>query len=326
MKLPTQIATSGRLFRTANRLRSLGLLRFGNTSNQSPVTTSLNKFSPTTSNAAQLGFLERGHPSRFAEACSTLNVRQTSEPDSGYGKRSYGAKVIDERGHICWLKVFGLTSHQNERWQSEMDADVITDVPKPHLIRQFTWKHGDEFWVARLTTLVTGIVEEGPWAGISAHSVEDQWLESLTKSLNALALQPCTRVHIQASLFERWLKRHFRKPPKIAATDWVPSHNDLQWSNLSHPTIFFLDWEWYGQSPRGYDLGTLMTCSCHDNELLSRLEDAFKPALSTEISAFGKLFAAHTISNSIRNGWLTPAMKTPVARLINRWESELKWP
>lgn len=297
---------------------------FGNTHDQSPVATTLNEYSPATSNAAQLGFLERGHQARFAEACSALRLCQASEPNRGYGTRSFGARVVDQNGTACWLKVFGLTSRHNERWQSEMDADAIKHVPKPQLVRQFTWTHDGEFWVARLTTLVTSIVEGGPWAGVTAHSVEDTWLESLTDSLEALAPQPCTRVHVHTRLFARWLKRHVRIAPTIAPADYVPSHNDLQWSNLSSPNLSILDWEWYGRSPRGYDQGMLIAYSCHDDELVERLEQAFKPALETGIGALGKLFAAHTVRNSIRSGWLTPAMEAPLERLITRWESELR--
>jgi hypothetical protein len=293
-------------------------------SNQNPAATSFNKFSPVTSNARQLGFLERGHPSRFAEACSTLNVRQASEPNTGYGKRSYGAKVIDESGATYWLKVFGLTSEKNERWKAETEADVISGVRKPELIKQIIWKHVDELWVARLTTFVTGIVEDGPWAEISAHGVEHAWLESLNESLEVLARQPCARVHIQSNLFERWLRRHFRRRITLTPSDWVPSHNDLQWSNLSHPELSILDWEWYGRSPRGYDQGTLIAYSCHDDELVARLEEAFQPVLETGIGSFGKIFAAHTIRNSVQSGWLTPLMKAPIEKLIDRWESQLR--
>jgi hypothetical protein len=286
--------------------------------------TSLNKFSPPASNASQLGFLERDHPSRFAEACSTLHVRQASEPNTGYGTRSYGAKVIDQSGASYWLKVFGLTSEKNERWQAEVEADSITGVRKPELIRQITWKHADEFWVARLTTFATGIVEAGPWAEVGAGRVEHAWLESLNESLEALAKQSCTRLHIQTGLFERWLWRHFRRRMPTTPSDWVPSHNDLQWSNLSHPELSILDWEWYGRSPRGYDQGMLIAYSCHDDELVARLEEVFRPAFESDIGTFGKIFAAHTIRNSIRSGWLIPSMKMPIERLIGRWESEVR--
>jgi hypothetical protein len=312
-----------RYHRLLNQLRNHWSRRRSKINSNNPVATPPNNFKPTISNAVQLGFLERGHPSRFVEACAALNVRQASEPNNGYGTRSYGARVIDESGTPCWLKVFGLTSNNNERWKAEVEADAIASFPKPELIRQFTWNHDDEFWVARLTTLVAGIVEEGPWAGTSAHRVEDSWLESLSKSLGALARQPCPRMHVQTGLFERWLNRHFRIRPMITPSNWVTSHNDLQWSNLSHPNLSILDWEWYGQSPQGFDHGSLIVYSCHDEELTARLEGVFEPALESGIGPFGKLFAAHTIRNSIRSGWLSPAMEAPVEQLIRRWKSHL---
>jgi hypothetical protein len=293
-------------------------------SDQNLAAASLNAFSPAASNARELGFLGAGHELRFAEACSTLNVRQASEPQTGYGTRSYGARVIDESGASYWLKVFGLTSEKNERWKAEVEADSITGVRKPELIRQITWRHVDEFWVARLTTFVPGIVEAGPWAEAGARRVEHAWLQSLDESLETLARQSCTRVHIQTDLFERWLWRHFKRRVTISPSDWVASHNDLQWSNLSHPELSILDWEWYGRSPRGYDQGMLIAYSCHEDKLVVRLEDVFRPAFERDIATFGKIFAAHTIRNSIQSGWLNPSMKTPIERLIGRWESEVR--
>lgn len=324
MKFPSNLRPISQFRRLAKRVRNADPDKHAEMSHQSPAETSLNAFSPPASNARELGFLGGGHELRFAEACSVLNVRQSSEPQTGYGTRSYGTRVIDESGASYWLKIFGLTSDKNERWKAEVEADSITGVRKPKLIRQITWRHADEFWVARLTTFATGIVEGGPWAEIGASRVEHAWLESLSESLDALARQSCTRVHIQTGLFERWLWRHFRRRIPTTPSDWVPSHNDLQWSNLSHPELSILDWEWYGRSPRGYDQGTLIAYSCHEDDLVARLEAVFGPAFESEIGAFGKIFAAHTIRNSIQSGWLIPSMKTPVERLIGRWESEVR--
>jgi hypothetical protein len=70
-------------------------------------------------------------------------------------------------------------------------------------------------------------------------------------------------------------------------------------------------------------MGSLIVYSCHDEELTARLEGVFEPALESGIGPFGKLFAAHTIRNSIRSGWLSPAMEAPVEQLIRRWKSHL---
>jgi hypothetical protein len=308
----------------AKAIRNAGFDRRATMSDPNSAAASLNAFSPTESNARQLGFLETGHPSRFAEACSTLKVRPASAPQLGYGKRSYGAKVVDESGAEYWLKVFGLTSSDNERWKAEIEADAIGGVRKPELIQQITWKHDDEFWVARLTTLVTGIVESGPLAEAGAKSVTDAWLESLNQSLESLTRQSCSRVHIQTGLFERWLSRHFRRRIAITPSDWVPSHNDLQWSNVSYPDLSILDWEWYGRSPRGYDQGMLIAYSCHDDALTARLEQAFRSSFESDIGNYGKIFAAHTIRNSIQAGWLNPSMRAPIERLIERWETQIR--
>ncbi len=283
-----------------------------------------NEFRPAGSNAKALGFLEHGGEARFAEACSQINVTQASGPQTGYGQRSYGARVTDSRGVSYWLKVFGLRSVDNERWKAEIEADAIIGLRKPDLIQQVTWTHVDEFWVARLTTLVTDVVEVGPWADANAAGLSDGWLEHLDQSLQILTRQPCTRTHVRIDLFERWLWRHFKRRLSIAPSDWVPSHNDLQWSNLSHPNLSILDWEWFGRSPPGYDQGSLIAYSCHNDSLTARLETAFGATFDSELATFGRLFAAHTIRNSVEAGWLNPAMREPIGRLIERWDSKIR--
>lgn len=313
------------LFRfLANAMRNAGFGKHAMTSHPGFSAETPNGFTPAASNARELGFLEGGHAPAFAEACTRLNVKPVFTPRPGYGKRSIGAKVVDADGNHRWLKVFGLTTADNERWKAETDSDAIAGIHNPELIEQISWRQRNEFWVARLTEFAAGILEDGPWADAAAHGVTDIWIESLNRSLETLTRQPCTRIHIQPEIFRRWLWRHFRRELPAASSGWVPSHNDLQWSNLSFPDLFILDWEWFGQSPHGYDQGMLIAYSCHDDELTARLERAFEPVLGGEFGHYAKLFAAHTVRNSIRSGWLNPAIQASVERLIGRWEAQLR--
>ncbi len=308
----------------ARALRHVGFGKRALTAVAASVSSSANAFKPPASNARELGFLDAEHAARFAEACSTLKLSPASTPGPGYGKRSFSARVTDRNGKGLWLKVFGLTSPETDRWKAELAADAMTGIRKPGLIEQLVWQHENEFWVARLSTFASGVIESGPWAENGADAVQDAWIETLKHSLEALALEPCDRTHIQPALFERWLSRHFRRRIETTPSDWVASHNDLQWSNLAHPDLCMLDWEWFGRSPRGYDQGMLIAYSCHNDALTARLERAFRLSFESEIGHYGKLFAAHTIRNSIESGWLNPAMRAPVGRLIERWESEIR--
>ncbi|WP_024804371.1 hypothetical protein [Nocardia sp. BMG51109] len=42
---------------------------------------------------------------------------------------------------------------------------------------------------------------------------------------------------------------------------WVPAHADLNWSNLTAPECWILDWEDVGLAPRGLDAATLWVAS-----------------------------------------------------------------
>jgi len=279
----------------------------------------LNAFRPGQTNAGQLGFVTTGLASHFTEACERLNVRPAGETQFGYGRRSAGAEVSDASGNRLWLKVFGLTSADNERWKAEQASDALIGVRKPELMQEVSWTHQGEIWVARLSQAAAGVLEDGPWADDHAHGVSDGWIADLNQALEALAKQRCRRAHIQPDLFKRWLRRHFRRE---LPDDFVASHNDLQWSNLASPELLILDWEWFGLSPRGYDQGMLIAYSCGDEDLTARLEQSFALILANETAHYGKLFAAHTVRNSIKNGWLNPALREPLTRLIKRWESE----
>lgn len=123
-------------------------------------------------------------------------------------------------------------------------------------------------------------------------------------SLDHLANAPCEQVGVTGRLFRRWLWSNFRRVLAIEDTDWVASHNDLQWSNLCGPELSILDWEWFGRSPRGYDQAKLIAYSCHDHELT--WGGGIRLFVSSEMSRFAKVFAAHTVRNDVLSGWLNP--------------------
>ena len=62
--------------------------------------------------------------------------------------------------------------------------------------------------------------------------------------------------------------------PAPAVTCWTTAHADLHWANLTEP-LRLLDWEGWGQVPEGFDAATLYAYSLLQEDVATRVRDAF---------------------------------------------------
>ncbi|MDX3696240.1 hypothetical protein PV726_39175 [Streptomyces europaeiscabiei] len=52
------------------------------------------------------------------------------------------------------------------------------------------------------------------------------------------------------------------------------AHADLHWANVTTP-LWFLDWEGWGQAPEGFDAATLYAYTLLQEDVATRVRDAF---------------------------------------------------
>lgn len=53
------------------------------------------------------------------------------------------------------------------------------------------------------------------------------------------------------------------------------AHADLHWANVTAP-LLLMDWEGWGQAPEGFDAATLYACSLLQEDVATRVRDAFQ--------------------------------------------------
>jgi hypothetical protein len=266
------------------------------------------------------GFALGGLDDRFAEACERLGVTRISPLNLSYSGRTRGAVVETPDACRYWLKVYGVTSPDHPLRQGEIASDALQGIRKPHLIRQIEWTNGDVLWTARLTTLADDAVQQTPWAGEAAAAVTDAWLEELKANLDSLVTQPSARTFLSQERLSAWLAYNYRLRYSFSEKEWVTSHNDLQWSNLTGPSLCILDWESFGLAPIGYDAGRLIAYSCCHTALVMRLEKVFSAHFTTPAGMIGRLCATFSLKQHAQQKNLAPeliaALDDMIARLL----------
>lgn len=266
-------------------------------------------------------FVREGLDDRFAEACERLGVKRVSALNIGPSHNSRGALVETADAQRHWLKIYGVSSPNHPGRLAEIASDALSSICKPRLLKQIEWQHGNANWIARLTTLADDAVEQAPWAGDAAAAVTDAWLQELKANLDRLVPQPSARILVSPQMLSGWLSHNYRLHYIFSSSEWVTSHNDLQWSNLTAPTLYILDWEHLGSAPIGYDIGWFIACSCRDPALVRRLEKIFASHFSTATGLTARLFATHRLKQHAQENNLDPEfiadLDDMIARLLN---------
>lgn len=279
---------------------------------------------PSDIDPGSIGFVSAGIDRRFDEACRRLDVTAVSATLGGYAGRTRGAEVAASDGSRFWLKVLGVTSADNVHRAAEIAADNLRGLPKPALVRQVDWLDDDAHWTARLTTLCDPAVEPNPWAGAAAGRVTDAWIRTLKRTLDRLAAHNASRVFVSPQALGQWLLQRFGIAHEFRLNDWRLCHNDLHWSNLTAPGFSLLDWERVALSPVGYDAGMLMAYSCANDDLVARLEREFASDFATPTGLAARVFAACGIRDSVRTGWLDPALAPHLDSMIASLEEPIR--
>lgn len=220
-------------------------------------------------------------------------------------RRSVGA--CSDRG--TWVRIearpLAKIAAQGQAGNGMEAADVLRGIAKPAWYRAVSWRDHDEevIWRADEVELVTAPpVQRGPLRGDMFLS--DAWWTALNASLDALASQHTTRVAtpdteaITQTLVTREIERAF--PGQVDTTireGWTPAHADLNWSNLTGPEFWILDWEDHGMAPRGLDSANLWASSLTVPELAERVRHERRADLATRPGKLMALFSAAKILN-----------------------------
>ncbi|MEY8040095.1 hypothetical protein AB8O55_11875 [Saccharopolyspora cebuensis] len=220
-------------------------------------------------------------------------------------RRSVGAR--SDRG--TWVRIEArplvTMSAQGQAGNGMEAAALLHGIAKPEWYRALSWHNPADglAWRADEVELVTADpVQRGPLRDDVFPA--DAWWAALNDSMNALAGQHTTRVAtpdtevITQKLVTREIERAF--PGRVDSTitePWTPAHADLNWSNLTGPEFWILDWEDHGMAPRGLDSANLWASSLTVPELAERVYRERRADLETRPGKVMALFCAAKLLN-----------------------------
>jgi hypothetical protein len=162
-----------------------------------------------------------------------------------------------------WVRVEcrGLERFDGQGWGLEA-AQILHGVPVPRWHAGISWRDDERkvLWRADETQLI----DQSPVGrATNAHRLPDGWWESFNDAMDELAGQNTSRVAtpdcvpISAERVEATIRKVFPECAELSVGEWSTAHADLNWANLTGPTLWILDWEDFGSAPRGLDAANL---------------------------------------------------------------------
>lgn len=188
-----------------------------------------------------------------------------------YDMRSAGSRATEQDGTEVWLRVvLSVPDYQPAcRWDGNIDANAITGVPKPRVLRWADWhdttnyRGGSMLLRGEVMTLAPGTVIAPAGSLYRDPGLPSSWWDNLKQALTVLAAHPVPRPRAGDTVdyVINNARAHFDVEIDRAVFDhviWTTAHNDLHWGNVTGPDLFILDWESWGRAPAGYDASTLL--------------------------------------------------------------------
>ncbi|MCX4582479.1 hypothetical protein [Streptomyces sp. NBC_01481] len=192
-------------------------------------------------------------------------------------RRSVGART-DRR---TWVRIErrGLDKIGVQGWNGTECAARLDGIAQPTWQGCVVWRDADEpvMWRADETELLpsapigTAILSEDP-------KLQDSWWQAFNALLDALVAQDTTRVATPdtVTITQALVTEAVRSISRADGFDttverWVPAHADLNWANMTAPTLSVFDWEDWGNAPRGLDSASLWGSSLAVPSLADRV-------------------------------------------------------
>ncbi|WP_156893751.1 aminoglycoside phosphotransferase [Actinokineospora enzanensis] len=219
-----------------------------------------------------------------------------------YDMRSAGTVASDGDADV-WLRVVveDLDYQPACRWEGNVEANAITGVPKPRVLRWKDWENHEDYLKGRrvraeVMTLAPGRSVSPDAVLFTDPELPDTWWSDLRNGLAALAAHPVPQDDPVDSIgfVARGVAQHFDRqldPEQFGDLVWVTSHADLHWGNLVGPELSILDWESWRRAPAGYDAATLYCNSLLIPNIAERVQHTFADVLDTPTGHFALLFA-----------------------------------
>lgn len=256
----------------------------------------------------------------ISEACQTIGAVPEGDAHTSVRQTSIGVKLCRTDGTANWLKI-SEKGGLREQWrrQGERLAQAVEGISQPRILRELEWSlEGSELHAFVYSLAPSPSGQTTPWISSAMPAIGDDWLRELGSVFARLAAEPLSRWLIHPGPIARIIAERFGRKAPYDIAEWRMAHGDLNWSNVTAPTLSLLDWEFYGAAPRGYDAAMLLLFSARDPELYRRMEAAFADDLNTSSGIAARLYLIARSLDNIERGNGDPRRHAPLEREAKR--------
>jgi hypothetical protein len=241
----------------------------------------------------------------------------------GWHGKSLGVAVSSNQ-RTQWLRIKARPkgSGSDLLWNGEREAAVFDErVRKPKLLEVCDWDDGEVEWRSELMTLVVEpIASRTPDLQIPIINGA-RWFDDLGTALVAIASVDTDRVAVRQDLVTRRIHALFGLDVDITVRTWVTAHGDLNWTNLTSPRLWILDWESWGKAPAHIDLAFLLAFSLSESEASTLLRTRF----ANELSSFDGRLAQRFACAELLHMSSTYGDHSQLVPVLNEWAKELSF-
>lgn len=165
-------------------------------------------------------------------------------------RRSIGFR--SDRGTWVRVECRGLERFDGQGWGLEA-AQVLDGVPVPAWLAGISWLDSERrvMWRADETQFVS---EAPVGRAVNAPDLPDSWWETFNTAMDSLASHATSRAAtpdcepITRARVEGVIRKIFPDAPSLSIDEWSTAHADLNWANMTGPTLWILDWEDFGRA------------------------------------------------------------------------------
>lgn len=211
------------------------------------------------------------------KSANRLGGKRRGELKYGWHNKSVGSQIEFQDGHVSWLRVHFLSTQEelNRSIERIENSNLIEGVHKPVIEKCFIDSIDAHFYGA----IVQDYIEEETCSRTPCldEKIEmtPQWLTSLAQQLISLAQHKAEYVSCRQDLITRRITERFGDVPSVI-DDWGTIHGDLNWTNVTRKMPVLLDWEGWGQGPRGLDIHFLYAYALLQPDVADLIRAYFK--------------------------------------------------
>ncbi|MEX2985593.1 hypothetical protein [Streptomyces sp. C36] len=223
----------------------------------------------------------------------------------GWAGRTLGRAGSATDGRRVWLRLLTAPEAKatGKLWEGNQAAKKTFGTlggRRPELLAIHDTREAGVVYRAELSAHLDMLVISADPILRSTVELSAGWWESLHSVLHAVADATTDRIAVRLGYLERALPE-FVGVPAPETIEWAVVHGDLHWANLTRPRLRVLDWEGWGQGPRGYDQATLLAYSLLQPDTSHRVRECF-PELGSPATWTGEATVVAELLQTVARG------------------------